>query len=392
MKVKLGRARLELVTFNAPRRARLTRVALRNYRSIPECNVNLGEMTVLVGPNGSGKSNFLDGIQFVRDALRTTLESALRERGGVNGVRRHSKGHPRNVGFRLDLSLADGALARYAFEVTAGPLGTVKVKRELCHVQSSDKIHSFDRRGDEFREIVGAAPPAVTSNSLALTTLSGQPPFDSVFDAITNFGFYNVNPDAVRELQDPGPGDLLASDGSNLASVIRNIAGHHPDLFRRIISYLSAVVPGIKSVDAVVLGPKETLEFKQNVHGDDRPWTFGSSVASDGTVRALTVIVAALQPDSAFGPVSVVAIEEPEIAVHPGAAQRIMDVLLEASAERQIIITTHSPDLLDHPSLSADWILAVQADEGRTAIGSIDEATKEAVQENLFNGRGSTQA
>src|ERR1700742_1475663 len=62
----------------------ITRVRLRNYKSIESCDVTLGPLTLLVGPNGSGKSNFLDALQFVADALNTNLENAIQERGGMS--------------------------------------------------------------------------------------------------------------------------------------------------------------------------------------------------------------------------------------------------------------------------------------------------------------------
>lgn len=61
-----------------------------------------------------------------------------------------------------------------------------------------------------------------------------------------------------------------------------------------------------------------------------------------------------------------------------------MDALIEASADRQIIITTHSPDLLDHPELRPEWILSVQSEAGRTNIGPIDDGTADAVKKNLY--------
>jgi len=76
----------------------ITRVVLKNYKSIAACNVELGPLMFLVGPNGSGKSNFLDALRFVADALRYSLEHALRDRGGISEVRRRSSGHPNNFG------------------------------------------------------------------------------------------------------------------------------------------------------------------------------------------------------------------------------------------------------------------------------------------------------
>jgi predicted ATPase len=59
----------------------LTRVVLKNYKSIEACDVDLHSLTFLVGANGAGKSNFLDALRFVADALRTSLDHALREHG-----------------------------------------------------------------------------------------------------------------------------------------------------------------------------------------------------------------------------------------------------------------------------------------------------------------------
>jgi predicted ATPase len=64
----------------------ITRVRLKNFRSIAECDVTLGPLTILVGPNGSGKSNFLHALDFLSDALRDGLESALESRGEMDSL------------------------------------------------------------------------------------------------------------------------------------------------------------------------------------------------------------------------------------------------------------------------------------------------------------------
>src|ERR1044071_3474598 len=96
----------------------LSRVVLENYKSIAACDVRLGPLMFLVGPNGSGKSNFLDALRFVSDALGTSLDHAIRERGGINEVRRRSSGHPTHFGIRLEVSLGESH-GHYAFNVGA---------------------------------------------------------------------------------------------------------------------------------------------------------------------------------------------------------------------------------------------------------------------------------
>ncbi|MGH3191966.1 MAG: AAA family ATPase, partial [Streptosporangiaceae bacterium] len=66
----------------------ISRLRLRNYKSIAECDVRLGPLTILVGPNASGKSNFLDALEFLSRAVATSPSQALEERGGLEAVLR----------------------------------------------------------------------------------------------------------------------------------------------------------------------------------------------------------------------------------------------------------------------------------------------------------------
>ncbi len=61
----------------------VTRVRVKNFKSIGSCDAALAPLTFLLGPNGAGKSNFLDALRFVADSLRTSLDHALRDRGGI---------------------------------------------------------------------------------------------------------------------------------------------------------------------------------------------------------------------------------------------------------------------------------------------------------------------
>src|SRR5487761_2288824 len=110
----------------------LRRVVLKNYKSIAACDVALGPLTFLVGPNGSGKSNFLDALRFVTDGLRNSLDHALRDRGGIQDVRRRSSGHPNHFGLRLEFRLPAGSSGSYAFEIAARPAGGYVVQKEQC--------------------------------------------------------------------------------------------------------------------------------------------------------------------------------------------------------------------------------------------------------------------
>lgn len=94
------------------------RVRLKNYKSIAACDVTLQNLTFLVGPNDAGKSNFVDALRFVTDSLRSSLDHALRDRGGIDNVRRRSADHPTHFEVRLDFQIGD-ARGHFAFRVGA---------------------------------------------------------------------------------------------------------------------------------------------------------------------------------------------------------------------------------------------------------------------------------
>lgn len=365
----------------------LRRVSIRNYKSVGKADVELSPLTILVGRNGSGKSNFLDALRFVTESLQTSMDHAIKSRGGIDSVRRRSTGHPRNFAISLELLLPGYELHRFRFEVTARERGGFQIAREELEVlaHNGDRIgHYAVRLGNLEDASIDNMPPAFPDR-LYLVTASGYRPFRSSYDALSSMGFYNLNPDAIKELQSPDAGELLHRDGANLASVVARLANDQPEVLERVQAYLGTIVPGISEIDRVSLGPRETLQFKQKVIGATHPWKFYAASMSDGTLRALGTLIAVTQLSARVAPVALVGIEEPETALHPAACGALMDALREASRHTQVLVTTHSPDLLDQVRPEVDGLLAVLAREGTTFIAPIDEASRAAIRDHLYS-------
>lgn len=363
----------------------ITRVILKNYKSIAACDVRLHPLMFLVGRNGAGKSNFLDALRFVADALNTSLDYAIRDRGGIDGVRRRSRGHPNHFNIRLEFTLPNSTTGYYAFSIESRSRGRYVVQTEVCKVQrtqdNTPKAYFRVDNGKTTDTSVKVAP-AAANDRLYLVNASGLPEFRPVYDAFSRMGFYNLNPDKIRELQDPDPGDVLMRDGGNLTSVLTQLA---PTVKTDIEEYLAIIVPGIRSVDIKDFGPKETLEFRQDVTGDKHPWRFLANNMSDGTLRALGILVALFQGGhDTQKRVPLVGIEEPEIALHPAAAGVLLDALRDGAHKTQVITTSHSPDLLEDKHLDVDSILAVEAYDGNTVIAPVDEVSRSVVRDKLF--------
>lgn len=362
----------------------LTRVILRNYKSIGHCDVKLGPLTYLVGVNGSGKSNFLDALHLIRDALTGSLDNALNERGGLSEVRRRSSGHPTHFGIRLEFTLPSGQSGRYAFNVGALKDRGYEVQTEECVIEGIGKgpFYRIDR--GKIRDGSEATFPSVTSDRLALVAASGLTAFRPVFDALTAMGLYNLNPKLMRELQKPQEGRLLKPAGENIASAIGHLERVAPDQLAIIQEYLQTVVPMVHGVERKQVGPMETLEFRQDMAGSNHPWRFMAQNMSDGTLRALGVLVALFQGNRDYSPM-LVGIEEPETALHPAASASLREALLRASGQTQVLVTSHSPDLLDDQGLGPEAFLAVVSEGGETRIAPLDEASRETMRRQLFS-------
>ncbi len=347
----------------------LKRVVLRNYKSIASCSVKLGPLTFLVGQNGAGKSNFLDALRFVNESLNTSLEHALRDRGGINEVRRRSSGHPTHFGIRLEFITSNKIKGYFSFSVGAMPKGGFEVQNEECDVYSLEKNErSFYKvcQGTLKESSLPVNPPVVVDR-LFLVAAGGLPGFREVYNSLSRMGFYNLNPDIIRELQPPDAGYLLRRDGANIASVLNVMEKENIESHKMVLEFLSKVVPGVKGVEVMHMGKKETLEFRQIVGTNKTPWRFPAENMSDGTLRALGVLTALYQ---SFGEgerrVPFVGIEEPEVAVHPGAAGVLRDALITGSKNVQVAVTSHSPDLLDDKSILDEWIQGVVNENGQT--------------------------
>lgn len=365
----------------------IRRVVLRNYKSIAACDVALAPLTFLVGANGSGKSNFLDSMRFVADSLRTSLDHALRDRGTIKEVRRRSGGHPNHFAVRIDFELAQGAAGHFSFRVGAKPSGGYEVQNEECRLMSKElgePAAFYQVRAGQVIASSREQLPASLPDRLQLVAASGLPEFRKVYDALSSIQVYNLNPKEISAMQRPDPGELLRRDGGNASSVLQNL-----DLATRlrIDAYLARIVPGVQSVEPKTLGQQETIEFRQAVRGQQHPWHFLAGSMSDGTLRALGVLLAIHQlganGESSRSP-SLIGLEEPETALHPAAASVLLAALREASRSTQIVVTSHSPELLDNPDIDAESIYAVENDDGLTRIGPIDAAAREMLRQRLF--------
>ncbi len=363
--------------------ALITRVVVRGFRSLENVAVDLEPVTVLVGPNGSGKSSFVNVLAFLQQSLTTSPQEAFRSRGGVKQVRTLTGQRAPILAIEVDIkSRAEGLFSGiYSVRFRLKADNTFSIPEEICEMttRAERTVHRFVVRHGKWIESVAGAEPKMTQNRLALPLLSGVKRFAPMYNALTAMYFYNIAPDALRAWQESGRGDQLALDGNNAVSVLQRLIGEDESFYRRIVQAVSQIVPSIRDITPKRRAQRAlTLAFSESFVGH-KELSFDASSMSDGTLQVLGILLAVYQPEAP----TLVGFEEPETAVHPGAAAVLAEALQEAGLRTQILVTTHSPDLITRFDVESLRAVERTAD-GVTVIAPIVESQREAIRRRLF--------
>jgi len=142
----------------------ISRLRLKNYKSIAQCDVRLGPVTILVGPNGSGKSNFLDALEFLCRAVATSPNQALEERGGLEAVLRQVPERSTSFSVAIEASIpwwptSPEVIASYEIEIGAEQNGHgIVVLHESCSLRGPGRRSSFSFANGQ-ADLASSKPP-----------------------------------------------------------------------------------------------------------------------------------------------------------------------------------------------------------------------------------------
>jgi predicted ATPase len=357
------------------------RVRATNYRSIAECDVDLGRLTVLLGFNASGKSNFLDLLRFVADALETSPVRAVASRGGLEALlHRSPAGASESFAIRLDLGLrlpdsGEPVGAGYGFEIGIDPTASAPL---LVRAESG----TIDLPSGTV-ELPRAVPGRSSRLRLPAATVDEGTPQAVLESALREMRFYDLDSTILREVDEQPPANAyLGSTGEHLGRVLGALAEDEHGK-ERFDAYLSALVPGALGMDERREGRYSTVQARFRAGDGVGEEVFLRESLSEGTLRAAGTLAALLQPPGRSR--SLIAIEEPETALHPAGVSALYEALDDAAASTQVIVTSQSSDLLDSEYASVDHIRVVDNVGGMTRIGRVDAGGRAIVDKGLMS-------
>jgi predicted ATPase len=392
----------------------LRRVRIRGYKSIAFCDVLLNPLTILVGRNASGKSNFLDALAFLSDLMEMRVTEAVNARKGWRSIhcRTGSTSHI-DMGFEATFESFQSTWdADYSITLELAKQNQIRVRQETLTLseQGRDRHYGF-RVADEKVDWIGSdhfegrygrasefdsKKPTKSGNlqdprfifrprhDRLLLSVIGTQPFIDLSERLRASCVYNFSPPAMRAHQPLTASPILVRNGENLARAIEGLREIEPETVRRIGTYLKAIVPGVMDFRTVEYGDFETVRFTLEAKPGQPPLEFDASSMSDGTLRTLGALVAAFQIVLPIGDFpGFIGIEEPETALHPAAMRALVAALDEATLRTQILLTSHSPDLLDAAEVKPENVGVVELLDGATAITPVDETSKGIVRDHL---------
>lgn len=389
-----------LTTDTMPTVPFVNRLRLSGFRSLAECDVTFGPLTVLIGRNASGKSNLLDALRFIRHCVESRPLQAVTKRGGTD-VLFHRTGTATadalSVEVHLTLNPSEGESpspapvhATYGFRLVrdvARIRQLVAVESEWLEVRSpaDGTLRGFTREGDTVTPLDGDTTlgPVMSTDLWLGNAAAIDPTYAGVLHALSTMSLYAPDPARLAEPQRATPSDALLADASNLGQILGTLATTRPEVKQRIDDYLAAIVPGALGIDELPLDAYSSVQLRMRDDDTGDIVRFGADQLSYGTLRAAGLLAALFQPDALEGWTSLVCVDEPELGLHPAAAGVIFDALAEAAQHVQVIVATQSGDLLDRDEFDPDWVRTVMVVDGATVIEPVGEVARRVLDKGL---------
>ncbi|MGH8581216.1 MAG: AAA family ATPase [Gammaproteobacteria bacterium] len=338
-------------TFGKP--ARIEYLRVENYRALHRVELkDLTPLTVLLGPNGSGKSTVFDVFAFLSECFESGLRRAWDRRGRAKELKTRGSSQPIIVELRyrepgypivtyhlaVDEERGAPVVVEEWLQWRRGkhgkPFRFLEYRKGLGRAVSGDLPDAQEHRID----IPLKAPDLIAVN--ALGQFADHPRVAALRDFITRWYVSYFSVDDTRGQPDAGPQERLSRTGHNLANVIQYLTERHPEQIDRVFEALRRRVPRIERVLAEAM-PDGRLLLQIKDAPFDHPIL--ARFASDGTLKMLAYLVLLYDP----GLPPFIGIEEPENFLHPRLLLDLAEECRAASERGQLMVTTHSPFLVN---------------------------------------------
>ena len=330
----------------------ISRIAIKNFRSLRDVELCPGPLTVLIGANGAGKSNILDALRFLKkihsDPLSREMvtNSQLEDRGGFEQI---VWGGLTDEKIEFEFEFSNGErgfdIPSFRVEIEDHPEPHLRYLTVPMGAERWEGPEGADGINSEYRKMA---------------------------NHLQSWRFYNFSPDSMRQPTKVKQEKVLNESGSNLSTVIHSLySENHPDL-EEAVGMLQVMVPTVERLVSPIFGDGQTYVALKEKGIENHVGAWG---LSDGTLLALALSVAlVVRPEP-----ELICVESPETGIHPQMMEAVADMLEVASRDTQVIVTTQSPYLLEW--LPYESFVVVEKEEGETRLTPLKH--KDGIQETI---------
>lgn len=367
----------------------ISRITLTNYKSFRELDFELRPLNILIGRNGTGKSNLIGFLRMLRDAADGHLADNIRAAGGLKQIRWRGNKEDERIEWKLKFEklknnddptcFFEGHLAAQANGYTiqleeisrppypkyTNPFKFLSAADGYPRILKSKAMNASEDNLDEGNGYSYNAQEFVISQ---LRDPVQYPLLNEIRSLLADWIiFRGFGESALKNIYDSQPLDVILPlrldiEGKKLVSVLHAVANdsRYNTAQDQLEETLSAGFPEFRKL-AFITTAKGTVELQwRNKNG----WQFAASEISDGMLRFLGLATLLLLPE----PPSLIAIDEPEVGLHPRLLPLLADLLKDASTRTQIIVTTHAPELLNAEVIEPEDIVVVERENDETHV------------------------
>ncbi len=338
----------------------LTSIRIQNFRSIRDASVKLGQVNLFIGPNNSGKSNFLKGISLLTARIRNY---------GWRGAEEKRKFFESNI-FRKALLKEEDKWIGFNV-VDNGPEG--RKANAIIKILPIASQNLFDSENDK-----------ETTTKFDIATSDGSVDDFTAFQVdVAHIIIHKINPDAFSPGKSNGNETRLSENGSNIVSYLFYLSQNHRPLFRQLEADLTNCVGEFTSV-ATPADPDEPSQLRLRFF-DKNDVGYWAEEVSEGVLYFLALLCIVHQPD----PPKLLLLEEPEKGIHPRRIKEVMDFIFELAELRgiQIILTSHSPYVVDHFADIPECISVFDRENDETVIRNAGDLISESNAQLAAEGK-----
>lgn len=376
--------------------SKIESIKIQGFRSLADVELaDLPNAAVLIGPNGSGKSNIFLFLEMLQQMLRyRRLAQFVARHGGADDQLFGGSARTPELSASMEIKSGQYLHKYHLFLGFAQPDKFVFRHERLfsTHPDRERPLNWIFPGGDDESGIMSRLNKYPDGDEAIQARDTSLPPMSDFRDLWSNLSFHQFhNTDfnsSIKKSCDITDNVRIRHDGSNLAAVLYRLEQEDPKRYDYICGHIQRILPTFDRFDLEESYGKVMLRWKAR----DSDKTMGAHLTSDGSLRAFCLVTLLNLPEEMLP--SVILLDEPELGLHPSAVGLIGAMIRVMSQQRQVLVATQSPLLVDE--FTPDEIFVTELKKGQTVITRQDEeylsvwleeySTGELWQKNVMGG------